>query len=189
MKKTEELKPGTCNQNPKYSILFITALIITLTLLACEDTATTTPEAVLMSRSDLKATIGYQWIDAYGNLYNPDTLIINQIKQSYNPDIHTFYLFLQPSCTCRDLTKEPAYLIKVFDRANIPEENYFIYSMGSTETNHPFEDRITISSLPSVYVCRADQFVYSIIDTFFYYSDRSQFKPVEEILLDAITNY
>ena len=172
----------------RIKIVILSVLAISFFLISCEETTTPPQQAVKMTKKDMKENIGYEWFDSFWNLYNPDTAIVSQINQAFNSNTQSFYLFIEPACSCKETVKQPADMIKVLDLAGITETYYTFYSMPGVGSPHPLKAQITLKTLPSVYMFRAGAPVYSIIDTFNYYVNRN-YKSIESIVLDAVQNY
>jgi len=171
----------------KTRILLI-ALVFNFILMSCQDPVPPEQNAVKMTKAELKTTIGYEWFNAYWNLYNPNSNTIEEIALAFDPSIHKFVLFIEPACTCKELVREPADMVKVLDMANIDEDYYEMYSMGSIHSKHPFEDKVAIKSLPQIYLVKSGDFVYSILDTFNYYIIRDNSTRIEKIVLNALNS-
>jgi len=167
------------------SKILILTILVNLVLISCQDPVVHEQNAVKMTKEELKTTIGYEWFYNYWTIYKPDTNITKQIAPVFDSNTHKFIIFVEASCSCRELVKEPADLVKSLDLANISSDYYEIYAMGSIKSKHPFEDKITISTLPQIWLLKSGEFVYSILDTFSYYKPR-KFKYIEEIALEAL---
>ncbi|MFC2130278.1 hypothetical protein ACFLSQ_02475 [Bacteroidota bacterium] len=172
----------------RIKIVLISALIYSIFLFSCEDTIPAQDDAVKFTKAELRKFSSYDWFNGFWNLYHPDSTITGEIENIFDSETDRFYIFIQPGCVCEDPVKEPADLVKVLDESNIDEIYYEIYSMGSIKTRHPYDHKINIKSLPAVYLFKSGEPVYSIIDTFnFYFTDN--YKSIESIVLDAMTNY
>lgn len=172
----------------RIKIAVLSCIAICFLLISCEETTTPTGTVIKMTKADMKKAIGYEWFDSFWNLYNPDTAVVAQIRQAFDPGTQSFYLFVESSCTCKETDRSPADMIKALDMAGVAETYYTFYSMPGVGTTHPLSDKITLKSLPSAYMFRAGVPVYSIIDTFSYYENR-KYKSIELIILDAVKNY
>lgn len=161
------------------------AIVVSSILFSCQEPTVPVQDAVKMTKEQLKSTIGYEWFNGYWNLYKPDTNVTKDIATTFDPNVHKFVLFIEASCSCKELVKEPAEVVRVLDDAKVNSDYYEIYTMGSTQSKHPYEDKIKIKSLPQVWLVKSGEFSYSILDTFSYYKNR-QFKKIEVITLEAL---
>ncbi|MFH1049593.1 MAG: hypothetical protein V1779_01540 [bacterium] len=168
--------------------ILLFAVILNIALTSCQDPVTPPQNAVKLTVAELKNTVGYEWFNAYWTLYKPDTIITQEITAAFDTNVHKFVIFIEPSCSCRELVREPADLAKVLEIAMVNQEFYDIYSMGGVTSKHPFEDKLTITKLPQVHLLKSGEFVYSILDTFNYYSARDKSTKIESIILDALKN-
>ncbi len=172
----------------RIKIVLISALIYSIFLFSCEDTIPAQDDAVKFTSEELRNSTNWEWFNGFWNLYHPDSTITKEIESAFDSDADRFYIFIQPECICEEPAKEPADLVKALDESNIDEIYYEIYSMGSIKTRHPFDDKIKIESLPAAYLFKSGEPVYSIIDTFNFYF-LGNYKSIESIVLDAMTNY
>ncbi len=171
-------------------ILLAVGILLSLIFISCQDLfpdpEVPVQDAVKLTKSELKNTTGYEWFNGYWTLYKPDATIADEISLTFDTTIHKIIIFIEPQCSCKELVRTPADLVKVLDIANISEEYYEIYSMGSVKSKHPFEDKLTIKSLPQVHLLKSGEFVYSVLDTFDFYSARNQSTTIESIILKAL---
>jgi hypothetical protein len=164
------------------SLTFIVALVLG----SCEETFEPKREAVQYTKDNLLNDINYGWFKSYWILYEPDSSFIDSVKSVYNPNIHKFVFFIEPSCECKQIERSPADLLKCFDNAEIMESNYEIYSLGTLDSEHPYSDQIHISILPAAYLLKSGQSVYSILETFRNARLANDSIFVEEFLFDAL---
>ena len=153
--------------------------------ISCNDTTTPVSDAVLMEKSEISKTIGYTWFNDLWNYYEPNDSVKNLISTAFDSTKHKFIVFLEPDCECKELVREPVYVIKILDEANISSKNYEIYATGSITSNHPYKSLFTISSLPFVALITSDAKVYSVLDSFNYWKDRRIIR-LENIVLEAL---
>ncbi len=158
-------------------------------LYSCNETTSPIQDAVKMSKAEIEASIGYEWFAPEWEIYKPDTAIVSQIKAVFDSTNENFYIFLSPSCGCKGVAKTSAELVKVLETSNISENSFEMYSMSSIDSKHPYTDIIKLNTIPSAYYIKNGQPVYSILDTFAYYQNIASSKSIEDIVLDAITNY
>ena len=160
------------------SVLFL--IFITMLMVACEETTAPEHKAVQMTKSELSETIGYTWFNGYWNYYQTNDSLTQIIDTTINRNIHKFVLFIEPECSCKELVKEPAYIVKVLDNSNINEDNYELWGMGSVDAEHPYENILNIKKLPFIGLMRNDDFVYSILDSFI------KFKAYRNVSLEQV---
>ena len=136
----------------KFATLFLSFLLCIILIYSCDDGESPPSDAVLISYDQMKTTVGYDWVEAKMDEYNPKEGVISEIKQVYNPEKHSFVIFSKPSCSCDESSIPIAYFLKIIFSAEIPESKYSLYTMQSVKSNHPFTDKITLSALPDMYV-------------------------------------
>lgn len=158
-------------------------------LYSCKETTAPVQDAVKMTKAEIESSIGYEWFAPEWEIYKPDTSIVSQINANFDANNEQFYIFLSPSCGCKGVAKTSAQLLKVIENSDIPINNYALYSMSGTNSKHPYMDIISLHTLPSAYYIKNGQAVYSILDTFTFYQNIASSKSIEDIVLDAITNY
>ena len=173
----------------KSIILSLLFIAFALLFYSCEQTTNPVEDAVKMSKADIEKSIGYEWFAPEWEIYKPDTSIVSQIQAAFDSANEKFYIFLSPSCGCKGIAKTSAELVKVLDESKIPDSNYELYSMSGTNSKHPYMDMIKINTIPSAYYIKNGKPVYSILDTFIYYQNIAHTRTIENIVLDAITNY
>lgn len=144
----------------KYILIFIVSFIIW----GCEDTSTQYTAKLLDLESIIK-TPGYSWFDVEYKAYTPNTNLINEIKSSFDPQIHMFYIFLKPACSCPGTHKLFPAFMKSADLVGIPKSNMEIYSMRSNRDNYPYSDLFKLNELPAFIVLKNGVPVYSITDS------------------------
>ncbi len=136
--------------------LYITIIVFTFALLltSCEDSGSASDEATILHISTIQNQVGYTWFFEEANTYEPIPDVITQIKEIFNPDLHIFLIFSQPSCSCESKQLAFPHFMKVLIDAEIPESNYTIYSLQTEMTKHPHEDIINITDLPEFYILK-----------------------------------
>jgi len=169
----------------KYSFLVFSVSII-LFAVACEETSNPSRDAVKMTKAEIASSVGYSWFNYEWRSYHPNDSLVGVIESSFDPSVHSFYIFMIPGCSCDSIIVSPVELIKTLDNAGVTESDYFIYSMNSKESNHPFEDLLEINRLPAAYMFRDSLPVYSIIDTLNYRHSIGDKVPIEVIVSEAL---
>ncbi len=168
-------------------ILYNIYVIISLMMIISSCNQTTTPEqtAIKMTKEELTHTIGYTWFNVYINDYAPNDSLTHIIDSLFNRNKHRLIFFLEPECTCEELVKDPAYLVNILEHSNITEDNYEFWGMGSTKTDHPYKDLINLNELPHVALMSSNNYVYSILDSFYKYQVYKKWN-LENALIDAL---
>jgi hypothetical protein len=138
-----------------------------------------------MEKNELSKTVGYTWFNSLWNFYEPNDSVKNLISTAFDSTKHKFIVFLEPDCDCKELVREPAYVVKILDVANISSKYYELYATGSTTSNHPYKSVFTLSSLPFVALITSNNKVYSVLDSFNYWKDRRIIR-LEDIVLEAL---
>ncbi len=181
-------KAITGNSMKKYILIIIASAIFW----GCEDTSTQ-HTAKLMDIGNLIKSPGYSWFDIEYKAYTPNPVMINEIKSSFDPQIHKFYVFLKPACSCPGTHKLFPAFIKSADLVGIPGASMEIYSMRSNRDNYPYSNVFKLNELPAFIVLKNGVPIYSITDsiltktTIDYELDPNY--PVEMFLKDALKNY
>ncbi len=161
------------------------ALVILGLFVSCESNPVAS-EADIMDIVVLSKTPGYQWYDIEVENYQPDSNIVNQIKDKFDPALDSFVLYVKPSCSCPGTQQQFPAIMKVFNSAGIPSTNYKIYSMSSEMTKHPFESIFKVNELPSFFLMRSSNAIYSISDTFYLRQTTGNSKSLENFVLEAL---
>lgn len=141
------------------AIIFSTAAFI-----SCSENSTI-PNALRYEFSEISNLPGYGWFNEEFEAYVIDSSKIDLIRQTYNPSVHKFLMFTRPSCTCPGAHKRFPAVFKVLQAADIPLASMEFYSFSSTQSKHPYDSLITVSSLPAFIIMKSGQPIYSIADT------------------------
>lgn len=142
-----------------YIILFFSAITY-----SCKESELN-EEAYLIERSELETKIGFDWFRVNYDEYEVDSNSIEEIKQNFTTDMK-FLIFVKPTCSCKGTQHDFPSLIKTFELAGIPEENYEIWACAKEDYSHPYKEKINIDDLPECFLLKSDEVKYSILDTF-----------------------
>jgi len=170
-------------------ILILAALLI---FSSCQDNTPAPAEQMTKEKLLTTPLPGYQWFSQSYKDYTPNDSIINLIKTTFDATKDTILLFSKPACSCGgDESETFAQLVKVFDKANIPETNYKIYSMSSVSSYQPYKNYFTLNILPAYMVTYQGVADYSIYDTVYIEKTKlhSNVKSMEEYLLKAFEKF
>jgi hypothetical protein len=168
---------------------FIAFTALALFISSCEDSGSATDEADILYLNTIQTQVGYTWFYEEANLYEPKLEVIEQIKQSFDPDHYFFLIYSQPSCSCEQKQLAFPHFMKVLIDADIPEANFTIYSMQTEKTKHPHEDIVTITNLPEFYLLKDTIVVMDIQKAMrdFIIAHPNDSITYEELILEAIT--
>jgi hypothetical protein len=166
-------------------------ILIFASFIACDETDTNT-KAKAITYEEILADINYSWFaDAYNN-YTPNDSISDLIKENYNEGDDSFLIFASLACGCGGEIEFAKYL-KVLKEAGI--ESTLIYGMAEPDYTHPYQDKITLTQLPSFFKLTNGMFVYSIVDSLNNFKDINNPEAeitdssavIEQAILDALT--
>ncbi len=160
-------------------------ILLVFILVSCEESPVE-PEATLLTIQEINDNPGYAGFEPEADNYQPDSGVVEEIKNAFLGNAHFFYLFVKPSCTCSGAHKDFPRLVKVFRESGISESYYEIYSMLELSNKHPFADKFTINKLPSFIVMKSGTPVFSILDTLDAFVGRSDSISIEKALLQAL---
>lgn len=133
---------------------FVAAISLSFLFISCEDTTSVKDEASLLNLNTIQNEVGYSWFYMEAEKYDPDPDIIAQIKAIFDPQIHSFLTFSEPSCSCGSKNAALSHFIKVLLQADVPESNITMYSLQNPETEHPYSDVLEFNTLPQFYVLK-----------------------------------
>ena len=167
--------------NMKRLLLIIS--IFSLFLISCEESKLK-EEASLIQRSELNSSLGFDWFRQNYNDFTPDTTLTQQIAANFAGD-EKFVIFVKPTCGCKGTQFDFPHLVKIFDDANIPIENYEIWSCAKESYEHPYMSKLTIMDLPACYLIKNGEVVYSVLDSF-NLSPANSGAKIEQFVLNAI---
>lgn len=113
--------------------------------------------------SQLAAQPGYSWLNQEVAKYTPDPANVQTIKDAYQNNPLTMYLFVNPSCSCTGTQKHFPRLVSTLRAAGIPDSAVIVYSMRNAATKHENSERFPVQALPTFYVARGSANVGSPI--------------------------
>lgn len=134
----------------KFSFLLI-ALCAVLTM-SCSESTSPEYTAEKITVTTLSSKLGYEWFPAEVASFQPDTAAVRAIKEAYNADTHKFYLYVNPSCSCKGTQKLFPHTVRILQEAGVQEANIEIYSMRSTSDKHPHMSKMSVHKLPTVFL-------------------------------------
>jgi thioredoxin-related protein len=164
----------------------IFALCILILFSACEKND---PENVARKATleEIKQNpdFAFWFIPAY-NDFNISQSLVQEIKNNFDTEKHSFLIYAEPSCLCgTDYLKFPAF-IKVLDSAGISNDFYQIFVVQNEETRHPHSDMFRLQNIPTFIILKEGKFIYSVSDTLLKYNFRTEPNKLEEILLEGL---
>lgn len=162
--------------------LVINILLALAFLSSCRENSTDV-QADNLTFDEMKIKSGFTWITERMKAYEPVVSKIDSIKMYYKSDVHGFYVFGKPSCSCEGVHNEIAHFFKILQDASIPIDECDIWAMNSLNNRHPHEETITINNLPAFFLLDNGVPVYSIRDTII---KRKQYAEDKEIKLESI---
>jgi hypothetical protein len=148
---------------------------------SCSESTAPEYKAEKMSITQLNETLGYEWFKAEVAVYTPDAGKVQRIDEAYDPETTSFYLFVNPSCSCKGTQKLFPHTVRILQDAGVTESHMEIYSMRSTSDEHPYMDLLQVHRLPTIFVVKNGVVVGS-------YSEQASGQEVEDILLSALTS-
>lgn len=121
---------------------------------ACADES---PEYVAqrITLRDLNTAAGYVWFPAEVGAYTPNPDMINAIRQGFGTD-RKIVMYVRPTCSCKGTQRLFPQMMKTLLAASIDTSAIEIYSVRGSSDRHPYQDRITLSTLPAFYQIRND---------------------------------
>ncbi|MCK5742993.1 MAG: hypothetical protein KAH48_12325 [Chlorobi bacterium] len=145
------------------------SVMILLVFSSCAETTSVAGEAELVSESEILTTPGFEeWYQTDLDAYSPDPSVINDIKTVFDADKHKFVLFASSCGTCVGDQSDFAIMMKIIHEADIPVSYYQLYSIVKASYKQPYESRFSLHFLPSCFILKDDEAVYSIADTMIY---------------------
>ena len=160
-------------------------IFIVIIFFSCDQLSEPEQKAVKMSREELAKTIGFTWFNVYIDDYTPNDSLAHIIDSLFDRNNHKLIFFLEPECTCKELVKDPAYLVNILDHANITENNYEFWGMGTPNADNPYKEIIQIKDLPHIAFINSGNYVYSILDSFYKYKVYKKW-ILENVIIDAL---
>lgn len=161
----------------KLSFLFI-ALCAIITM-ACSDATSPEYNAERITAHTLSSKLGFEWFPEEVSSFQPDTAAVRAIKDAYSADNHKFYLYVNPSCSCKGTQKLFPHTIRILQDAGVKESDIEIYSMRSTSDKHPYMDKMPVQKLPTVFVVKNDVVVRS-------FSEELVGQKLESMILEGV---
>jgi hypothetical protein len=147
-------------------ILFLPILVLSL-FWGCANTADPVRDARKMVIDEVTGIPGFTWFGIEYDIYQPDSLTVEQIKKAFNPTIHKILYFVKPACTC-EIPQQPfPHIVKTMRLANINDSLSELFSMVNTSDNNPYSHKLPLSKLPTIYIMKMNDTipVYSVMDT------------------------
>lgn len=168
---------------------FIAAISFSFLVISCDGTTSVKDEASLLNLNTIQNEVGYSWFYMEAERYEPDPDIIAQIKAVFDPQMHSFLTFSEPSCSCGSRNATFSHFIKVLLEADVPESNITMYSLQNPETEHPYSDVVDFNALPQFYVLKDTTIIMDV------QKEKSDFAvqnpddtiTYEELILEALT--
>jgi hypothetical protein len=173
----------------RLTLFSIIAGIILISFNKCSDSINPPDNAVILKEQQIIATPGFDWFSVERDNYQPDSSIVKEIKNLFNPNIYKLYLYASP-CGCSSTHKPIADIIKTIERANFTDSVYIFLSMKNTSSHQPFDSLFKVHKLPSAFLTKNNIIVCSFIDTLDYYSlwFPDSIPTVESIFLKSLKN-
>lgn len=128
-------------------------VVVALLVAACS-TDQVNVDAQRLSIAELNTSAGYVWFPAETQVYSPRQEFVTDIAKNFTAETRAI-IFVRPTCSCRGTQKLFPHVIKTLTEAGVREDQIEIFSMRSNQDKHPHSDRISLSSLPAVFVERA----------------------------------
>jgi hypothetical protein len=150
-------------------LVTVSSVIILILLSSCTETTTVAGEADLVSETEIMTTPGFEeWYQTELDAYSPDPSVINDIKTVFDAANHKFVLFASSCGTCVGDQSDFSKMMKIIHEADIPASNYQLYSIVKATYKQPYESRFTLNFLPSCFILKDEEAVYSVADTMIY---------------------
>lgn len=162
----------------KFSSLLIA--LCAIVAMSCSDSTSPEYNAERMTIQTLSSKLGFEWFPAEMAAFQPDTAGIRAIKDAYDADTHKFYLYVNPSCSCKGTQKLFPHTIRILQDAGVKESDIEIYSMRSTSDKHPYMDKMPVQKLPTIFVLKDDTVVRA-------FSEELDGQKLEKVILEGIT--
>ena len=120
---------------------------------ACETQA---PEysAQQLSVQELNTSAGYAWFPTEMALFTPNQLMVDSVRNAFDPKTEKVAIFVKPSCSCRGTTRLFPQIMKTLLSAGVDMSKVEVWSMRSTTDKQPYALMIAISDLPAVFVIK-----------------------------------
>ncbi|MBI5325411.1 MAG: hypothetical protein HZB41_09105 [Ignavibacteriae bacterium] len=163
-----------------------TFLFIFLIITSCSENVSYNEDAIKLTVKEITSTQLNKWFENEMNDYNPDTNVVNEIKNNFDTNRHKIYLYANFACGCTDQQTDIAHLCKVFSKCNIPESSFEIYSMSNKNSKHPYKNKFTINYMPECIVMKDTTAVYFVIDTMRYLYSIGSSETIEKLLLNGL---
>jgi len=128
----------------------------------------------------------FDFMDGY-NSFNISPPLVQEIKNEFIPDKHSFLIYAEPNCFCgSDYLKFPAF-IKVLDSADISSDYYQIFIVKNADAKHPYSNIFQLNNTPALIILKEGNFIYSVSDTLKkYYNFIDEPNKLEEVLLEGL---
>ncbi len=149
-------------------------------LIGCAQSTQPESTAERLTLQQLQTTPGFAWFSAEFQAYQPDTLLVAEIRQLYRPGFHRFYIYVKPTCSCVGTQKLFPHFVRVLVECGVEAGDYEIYAMHDVGDRHPYGHRWRLQRLPSFFVTAADSLVGSLV------GDLPPDKTIEGFLLEAL---
>jgi len=168
----------------------ILLLIASFLIFSCQEEGDVQTQAKLVTLEDMKSQIGFVLFDSEYDSYQPNSDLVQQIKESYDSLNTDFFLFIEPTCKCLGNTESVPKIFRILNDAGINSEHVKIYSMLYASMMNPdFDDdpNFNLNSLPSFFVRKQNT---NYIELFSSYSgqDSTSEDTLENYLLEALNN-
>lgn len=164
-------------------ILSVIILICTFFISCTEDAVD--DKAIQVTVSEVKSMTGYDWFSSAYEIYKPNKLYVDSIKDTYKSANQKIIIFCKPSCYCESGVEVFADAIKAINSAGINEPNILLYSMLKTTSENPYSSEIVLNYLPSVYIQKDGKMIYSAVDSLRkYVADTT--KKIEYYILEGL---
>lgn len=164
-------------------------ILIAAVLSSCAETTVVPGEAELVSETEIMSTPGFEeWYQTDMDAYVPDADIIDEIKTAFDAANHKLVLFASSCGYCVGDQSDFARMMKIIHEAGIPVLNYQLYSIVKATYKHPYESRFDLNFLPSCFIMKDEEAVYSAADTMIYmrYKNPDSVPTYEELILSGL---
>lgn len=156
----------------------------------CSDNTEPVRDARKLSIDEVSSIPGFTWFSFEYSNYEPDPLIVEDIKKSFNPAIHKILFFVKPACTC-EIPQEPfPHILKTLRLANVNDTLSEIFSMTNKSDLCPYSHKLPLAKLPTIYIMNMNDTVpvYSIMDTINMIKqlNKDSVIQVEKLILDGL---
>lgn len=164
----------------KIKLSFLMMAVCAILAVSCSESTAPEYKAEKLSMTQLNSTLGYEWFKAEVAVYTPDTSKVRRINEAYEPSTTSFYLYVNPSCSCKGTQKLFPHTVRILQDAGVTEPRMEIYSMRSASDEHPYMNLMQVHRLPTIFIVKNGVVVGS-------YSEQADGQGVEDILLSALT--